>query len=298
MSRYSGLSIDVDSVASHLQGYGFLDGVRDGKAYERAIPRVLEMLAKLEARCTFFLIAQEAVQHREVVRAIVAGGHEVGCHSMTHTLPFDLTDPDRRKRELADARTLLEEVAGAPVTGFRAPSWDAPPFLLPSLAASGYRYDASSYPTWMLLLHRLTVARKSGDQRAVVSAPIGHLFFGRAKPHVVECGGRALAEIPICTAPFVRIPYYHTLRFILPPAGFRVLALLARRRQGPLGYVFHAVDFLGVKEDTLDERISRHPGMRLPLEQKLGLAAAAVRELGIGGRSVTSLKTIAELMIS
>jgi peptidoglycan-N-acetylglucosamine deacetylase len=293
MKRLSGLSIDVDSVASHLQGYGFQDGVRDGKAYDLAIPRALEVFGACGAKATFFLIAEEAVLHRDVVRAIVAEGHEVGCHSMTHSLPFDLTDRERRQKELAEARTVLEETAGAAVTGFRAPSWDTHPLLLPSLAEAGYRYDASSYPTWMLLLHRMTVARRSGAQKNTLGAPLSHLFFGKTKPHTVRVHDRVVAEIPICTTPFVRIPYYHTLRFLLPARGFRTLAMLARRRRGPLGYVFHAVDFLGVREDALDERILRHPGMQLTLGRKLDLAATAVRELGVGGRSVTSLGTIA-----
>jgi peptidoglycan-N-acetylglucosamine deacetylase len=298
MKRLSGLSIDVDSVASHLQGYGFQDGVRDGTAYDLAIPRALEVFGACGARGTFFLIAEEAALHRDVVRAVVAEGHEVGCHSMSHSLPFDLTDRERRRKELVEARAVLEETAGVAVTGFRAPSWDTQPLLLPSLAEAGYRYDASSYPTWMLLLHRLTVARRSGAQKNTLGAPISHLFFGRTKPHTVRLKDREVAEIPICTAPFVRIPYYHTLRYLLPAPAFRALVALTRTRRGPLGYVFHAVDFLGVQEDRLDPRIGRHPGMNRPLAEKLSLAGTAVRELAGGGRVVVALQAIAESMLA
>ena len=118
------VSIDVDSVASHLQGYGFERPVDDGAAYRAAIPRILNILNALDARATFFLIADEARHHPQVVRRIVAGGHEVASHSMTHRLPFAELSPPDLMLEVRGSKTLLEALVGGEVTGFRAPSWD------------------------------------------------------------------------------------------------------------------------------------------------------------------------------
>ncbi|HEX2862021.1 MAG TPA: polysaccharide deacetylase family protein, partial [Lacunisphaera sp.] len=46
--------------------------------------RILELLAAHGARATFFVVGENAVRHPELVRAIVAGGHEVAHHTHTH----------------------------------------------------------------------------------------------------------------------------------------------------------------------------------------------------------------------
>jgi len=289
----AGLSIDFDSVASHLRGYGIKNGEADGKEYERALPRALELLERSGARCTYFLIAGEAKQHPAAVRSIAEAGHEIGCHSMTHLLPFALGNAEQKKSELRDAKHLLEDLAGSPVTGFRAPGWDVSGSLLEDLVEVGYTYDASSFPSWMLLLHRMTVRRKSeGGGGARASAL--QLLFGRAAPHLLRLRGGTLVEIPICTTPLLRLPYYHTFRFILPRGAFRLLTALALSRRSAVNYVFHAVDFLGVREDSLDERILRHPGMPLSLGEKLAEAERSLQEMRSAGRGLVPLAAIAE----
>ena len=61
-------------------------------------------------------------------------------------------------------------------------------------------------------------------------------------------------------------------------------------RSQTVWYQFHAVDFLSLS-DGLDPPIACHPGMQLPLEQKLDLAAEAVRALG-GARTVAPLRDL------
>jgi peptidoglycan/xylan/chitin deacetylase (PgdA/CDA1 family) len=57
-------------------------------------PQVLALLAQHDAHATFFLIGQRARGHPEVVRAIKAGGHEVGNHY--YTLRSTLRRTDRQ----------------------------------------------------------------------------------------------------------------------------------------------------------------------------------------------------------
>ncbi len=296
MNRLAYISVDVDSVASHLRGYGFQDVVDDGSAYRYAIPRLLKILGETGVTCTFFLIAEEAKQHPETVRSIIEAGHEVGCHSMTHRLPFRLDDPERRHCETAGAKELLETLTGGPVRGFRAPSWDATPELMESLIDAGFAYDASSYPSWVLLLLRWTVARRSaaGNREP---APGLQSIFGVATPHVLTLKNKAFAEFPISTTPFFRLPYYHTFRFLLPAPAFGLLRALALSRRSAVGYIFHAADFLGVETDKLDPRISRHPGMGMALGTKLELARRSIVELS-SLRKVVSLGSLASELTS
>ena len=289
----AGLSIDVDSVASHLQGYGFEAAPADGVAYGVALPRALEMLEHAEARCTFFLIGDEARAHPETVREIVRRGHEVASHSMTHHLPFDRLDDERLRLEVAGSKELLEELAGAPVRGFRAPSWDLSPRLLDAVAAAGYRYDASTYPSVLLPLLRLAVASRSPSGTSRAGSPLWSGVLGPARPHLRRAGGRTVVEVPMCTTPWARLPYYHSMRLLLPGALFAVIRAAAHLRRGAVTYQLHAVDFLGLREDRLDPRIGRHPGMKLALDRKLDAARRAIAHLA-ARREVVPLARLVE----
>lgn len=291
--RRAGLSIDVDSVSSHLEGYGIESAGDDGSAYRLAVPRALEILERCGARATFFLIAREAERHPESVVEIVRRGHEVASHSMTHRLPFADLDDTALDVELAGSKRVLEELAGQSVAGFRAPSWDLSDRLLSAVVAAGYRYDASTYPSILLPLLRRAVARRSaqGASRTVSGAWAG--AFGRTGVHRRRSEDGQLTEVPMCTAPFLRLPYYQTMRFVLPRPFFVLLRAVAHARRGAISYQFHAVDFLGLEEDRLDPAIGRHPGMGLSLAAKLGLASEAVSALG-RGRWVVPLVEVVE----
>lgn len=85
-------------------------------------PRILELLAAHGARATFFVIGENAAQHPELIRAILAAGHEVAHHTHTHPLgSFWCASPARVKREL-DAALEVLRAAGVRPTRFRPPA--------------------------------------------------------------------------------------------------------------------------------------------------------------------------------
>ncbi|MGY3238384.1 chitooligosaccharide deacetylase [Bradyrhizobium sp. USDA 4472] len=47
-------------------------------------PSVLDVLAQHRVPATFFVIGTYAIEHPELVRRVVAEGHEIGNHTMTH----------------------------------------------------------------------------------------------------------------------------------------------------------------------------------------------------------------------
>ena len=281
--KLAGLSIDVDSVASHLEGYGFERPADDGAAYRAAVPRIMNILDSLDARATFFLIADEARRHPDVVRRIVARGHEVASHSMTHRLPFAQLTPPNLRLEVRGSKVLLEGLTGSRVRGFRAPSWDGNQALLSELAKAGYQYDSSTYPSILQPLLRIAVARRSVSERDRVQQISWRSALGSTRPRVELADGQPIAEVPMCTTPLLRLPYYHTLRLALPNLAFGVVRGLAHTRRKWVWYQLHAVDVLGLEEDGLDSRIARHPGMKWSLDRKLELLAEEVRALGRRG---------------
>jgi cellulose synthase/poly-beta-1,6-N-acetylglucosamine synthase-like glycosyltransferase/peptidoglycan/xylan/chitin deacetylase (PgdA/CDA1 family) len=83
-------------------------------------PRVLDLLRQHGAKATFFVVGAEVNKHPELVRRMLAEGHEVGSHTFTHA---DLTSaPDwRRDLEITLARNAIAGATGRQVTLFRPP---------------------------------------------------------------------------------------------------------------------------------------------------------------------------------
>lgn len=109
---------------------------------------LLEMLAASGARGTFFTLGWVAKHHPAMVREIAAGGHEVASHGWGHERVPTLT-PEQFRVSVRDSKAALEDLSGAPVVGYRAPSFSITRGLewaLEILVEEGYRYDSSLFP--------------------------------------------------------------------------------------------------------------------------------------------------------
>lgn len=83
-------------------------------------PRLLRLLAARGVRATFFLIGERAARHPEIVRAIVAEGHEIGNHTWHHRNAWFL-GPAATERELSGGARILANLAGRVPTLYRPP---------------------------------------------------------------------------------------------------------------------------------------------------------------------------------
>jgi peptidoglycan/xylan/chitin deacetylase (PgdA/CDA1 family) len=92
----------------------------------RWTPLVLDLLREHEARATFFVIGQRVREHPELVKRIVAEGHELGSHTLTHPRLTEITDDDVRS-EITGGLEAVEEVLGERSKLFRAPGFHAGP---------------------------------------------------------------------------------------------------------------------------------------------------------------------------
>src|SRR5215467_8115466 len=64
---------------------------------------LLDVLAKHNAKGTFFLIGRYVRQRPEIARAVLAAGHEIGNHTFSHP-NLALVSGRRLRQELADCR--------------------------------------------------------------------------------------------------------------------------------------------------------------------------------------------------
>jgi polysaccharide deacetylase family protein (PEP-CTERM system associated) len=115
---------------------------------EANVERILALFARHDIRATFFTLGWIAERYPGVVRAIVAGGHELASHGHGHQRVSDLS-PTAFREDVGRAKKLLEDLAGVLVAGYRAPSFSigrANLWALDVLAEAGYRYSSSIYP--------------------------------------------------------------------------------------------------------------------------------------------------------
>ena len=265
---YAIFSCDLDTVDRHLQGYGIEDMAACDRIYRTAVPRLLEVFAELGVPGVLFVIARDAGSERALWREAVRAGHEVASHSLTHTQPFSTLDDDRLREEIAESRARLSEACGTEVIGFRAPAWDVNDRVLRMVAASGYRYDASVFPTPVLIASRLAAYRRSAHKGSIFSMDLFGHAFAPAVPHRSETGNGGLMEFPISVTRWLRLPVYHTFSYFVPPWLFARGLRSALRSGRPLCYEFHAADLLDLANDAIDPRMDRHPGMKVPLAEK------------------------------
>lgn len=265
------VSVDVDPVDVHLAGYG-VRAAPDPAVWERALPRLREHLGRAGVRATFFVVARDLPTRGAAVRELVRTGHEVASHSVTHPDGFAGLAPAALREELVASRVRLEDAAGAPVVGFRAPGFALTRRVAAAVREAGYAYDASLYPSPLALAAQLWLALSRRRLRPRPRAPLSL----RRRPHRLATDAGTLVEFPLAVTRGLRLPVYHTARYALGDARFVAVLDGLARRGDPLSYVLHAVDALGLAEDGVDARLAVHPGMRRSLDAKRALLAGSL----------------------
>lgn len=115
---------------------------------ERNTHEILTIFGEAGSKATFFILGWVARRHPELVKRIAAEGHEVASHGLEH-VRVDRHSPAGFRQDIGTTKKLLEDIAGVPVRGYRAPSFSigrAQFWAYEALAAEGYAYSSSVYP--------------------------------------------------------------------------------------------------------------------------------------------------------
>jgi polysaccharide deacetylase family protein (PEP-CTERM system associated) len=208
----------------------------------RSVDRVLELLAEHEVQATFFVLGWIAKRQPGLVRSIAEAGHEIASHGWDHRRVTE-QDAEQFRGSVRRTRRLLEDQAGQPVIGFRAPSFSIVPgreWALDILVEEGYRYDSSLFP-----IRRWGYGYPSADR----------------DPHWIARPGGRLAEIPPTTLsrfglnmPAAGGAYFRLLPYLLTSAALRD----AERRGVPATFYMHPWE--------LDDE---QPRLRVPLTTRI-----------------------------
>lgn len=181
---------------------------------------LLELLARHEARATFFVLGWLAERQGGLIETIAQAGHEIASHGWDHVRVTHQT-PKRFRDSVRRSKRVLEEITRTPVVGFRAPSFSIVPgreWALDVLIDEGYGYDSSLFPV-----------RRPG-------AGYGYPK-GRPDPHWLERPSGRLAEFPPSTVKWcgLRLPAAGGAYFRLFPYAVTRAALQQCERRGVSG---------------------------------------------------------------
>jgi polysaccharide deacetylase family protein (PEP-CTERM system associated) len=189
------LTVDVEDYF-HVSGFEHIVHRDQWDDFESRIVgsthRILRVLDRASVRATFFVLGWVADKHPDLVRTIHAAGHEIACHSYWHRLIYQQT-PAEFRADLRRARDLLQDIIGARVTAYRAPSFSITRqslWALDILIEEGFFFDSSIYPT-----HH--------DRYGIAGAP--------HEPHQIVRPAGTLWEFPMAI--------YHFLGYPLPVGG-------------------------------------------------------------------------------
>jgi peptidoglycan-N-acetylglucosamine deacetylase len=189
---------------------------------EIGVNYILEQLNLRNIKATFFILGWVAQRSPELVAKIHQHGHEIASHGHSHK-PIDLMTPKEFREDLQKSITLLEEITGEKIKGFRAPSFSLTKktaWAIEIMKELGLEYDSSIFVT-------------SHPDYGVIDFP----------EEIVNMNG--LIEVPMIKGKLLsrKIPVNGGGYFRLFPYAITKNALLNNNAQSPMVLYFHPWEF-------------------------------------------------------
>jgi peptidoglycan-N-acetylglucosamine deacetylase len=110
----------------------------DDGPHPEGTPAVLELLARLDAKATFFLSGEQVVRYPGMARAVVEQGHAVGVHGYRHVL-LALRTPGATSADLHRAVAVIAEATEVAPRLYRPPYGAASAAVVAAARRAGLR---------------------------------------------------------------------------------------------------------------------------------------------------------------
>ncbi len=207
MNRYTALlTNDVETTSI------WFNDLRDAtgeKVLKEGMPLLLDLYRKYSVKSTFYFTGYIANLYPEVVRMIIADGHEVASHGKSHIKEngFDIMPFDKQKRHLDYSKKLLEDISGQEVISFRAPALRVSNLTARALIETGFRIDSS------IASQRFDFFLSFGSKQKLNFLTAPRLPYRTKQNNIFAKGNSPLVEVPL-SATF--LPFVGTTMRIMP----------------------------------------------------------------------------------
>jgi peptidoglycan/xylan/chitin deacetylase (PgdA/CDA1 family) len=175
---------------------------------------ILDLLKKYNAKATFFSTATFAIHSQEILKRIVAEGHEVASHTYYHS---EFTNED-----LLLSKQKLEEITNTEVVGLRMPRMY--PVDNQEVFKAGYQYNSSINPTYL---------------------PGRYNNFNKPRRYF---GEENVWQIPASVSPIIRFPLFWLSFHNLPLWLYKWLCNWTLKTDKYLNIYFHPWEFTDLKD--------------------------------------------------
>jgi len=122
----------------------FIKNLKHEPKIFNGLEKILELLRKTDTTATFFMVG-ELLEHKpEMLDLIIDNGHEIGFHTMTHSILNNLS-----KEKFIQELDSFEKLTNGKSNGFRAPTFSLnynTSWAIDALVQKNYLYDSSIVP--------------------------------------------------------------------------------------------------------------------------------------------------------
>jgi polysaccharide deacetylase family protein (PEP-CTERM system associated) len=146
LSKHHAFTIDVEDWY-----HGAADELTRNSGERRlcyGLGKLLDILAEFGVTATFFWLGLAASENPQLVKQVARAGHEIACHGWVHEPVYSMT-PQRFREETQYAMSLISDLSGQPIIGYRAPYFSITRkslWALEILTELGFEYDSSIFP--------------------------------------------------------------------------------------------------------------------------------------------------------
>ena len=274
------ISLDLDNQWSYMKIHGDEGWDQYPSYFNIFVPHVLDVLDELNLKITFFIVGKdtESEENRKYLRMITERGHEVGNHSYHHESWLQTYSYEKIEKEIREAEEAIERVTGQRTTGFRGPGFSWSKDLLKVLESRGYRFDASTLPTYLGPLARMYYFKKSDlskEEKKARKELFGKFSegFRKLKPYKWDLGnGKNITEIPVTTMPVFKLPFHLSYLIYLGNISMPLMKFylstairMCKITNTPISFLLHPLDLIGGDQIT---QLAFFPGMNVTSTKK------------------------------
>jgi len=285
------ISLDLDNQWSYMKIHGDEGWDKYPSYFDIFVPHVLNVLDELNLKITFFIVGKdtESEDNRKYLRMIADRGHDIGNHSYHHESWLQTYSYEKIEKEIREAEEAILNATGHKPTGFRGPGFSWSKDLLKVLQSRGYKFDASTLPTYLGPLARMYYFKKSDlskEEKKARKELFGKFSegFRKLKPYKWDLGnGKTITEIPVTTMPVFKLPFHLSYLIYLGNISIPLMNLylntaitMCKITKTPISFLLHPLDLIGGDQIS---QLAFFPGMNVNSENKVDVFKKVISQL-------------------
>ena len=172
--------------------------------------RVLDCLDANDVKATFFCTGNFAQNAPDIIRRMLAEGHEVACHGVDHSSP--------KPTDVVESKRIVEAISGVKSLGYREPRMSE--VSNEAIRAAGFNYNSSLNPTFI---------------------PGRYMHFDTPRTCFVKDG---VMQVPASVTPWLRLPLFWLALHNFPMSLYKCLVFRTLRHDGYFTTYYHPWEFV------------------------------------------------------